>query len=129
MKKLGASQVFDYNSPDVLSHIKEATGGKLKYAFDTISSKTADLCVSLLDPHGSIAVIAGKPTNPPSTLTIADVFLGGDTAKFHDFLAGFVKDFSKLIHSQVHANPVHHFPGGLESVPGMTVNKENTNCS
>lgn len=129
MKKLGASQVFDYNSPDVVSQIKEATGGKLKYAFDTISSKTADICVSLLDAHGGIAVIAGKPTNPPSTLTIADVFLGGDTAKFHDVLSAFVKELSKLLSSQVHANPVHHFPGGLESVPGMIVNESNTNYS
>jgi len=122
LKKLGASQLFDYNSPDVVEKIKAATGGKLKYAFDCVGPKTADLCVSILDAEGSLAVIAGKPTSPPSTLKIGDVFLGGDVPAYHDFLVAFIKDFTSLLASnKVQPNPVHALEGGLEGIPDALI--------
>jgi hypothetical protein len=49
MKKLGATECFDYNSADVGSAIRKYTGNKLKYAWDTISlPETAKICAEAL---------------------------------------------------------------------------------
>jgi NADPH:quinone reductase-like Zn-dependent oxidoreductase len=39
IKALGADVVFDYNDPEVVKKIREATGNKLKYAADCISEE------------------------------------------------------------------------------------------
>ncbi|KAK6199176.1 zinc-binding oxidoreductase alcohol dehydrogenase [Scheffersomyces amazonensis] len=40
LKSLGADITLDYRDSDVLEQIKKAAGGKIYYAFDTVSSKT-----------------------------------------------------------------------------------------
>ena len=39
VKALGASHVFDYRDPDVVSKVKSATNESLHIAFDTVSTK------------------------------------------------------------------------------------------
>jgi NADPH:quinone reductase-like Zn-dependent oxidoreductase len=39
IKSLGADILFDYNDPEVVKNIREATGNKLKYAADCISEE------------------------------------------------------------------------------------------
>lgn len=68
VRKYGATHVFDYNDVNAVDKIKKLTHGKLKYAIDAVSSKTADSCVAALASDGSIVTFAGKATNVPTTI-------------------------------------------------------------
>jgi NADPH:quinone reductase-like Zn-dependent oxidoreductase len=59
VKSLGASVVFDYKDPEVVSKIKAETGGALELAVDCVSiQNTAKLIgESLSDKGGRVAVI------------------------------------------------------------------------
>ncbi|KAJ5896890.1 chaperonin 10-like protein [Penicillium subrubescens] len=53
VRDLGADHVFDYNSPDAVSLIKEVTEHALRYALDTVASEvTARFCCDVLGKEG-----------------------------------------------------------------------------
>jgi NADPH:quinone reductase-like Zn-dependent oxidoreductase len=53
VRDLGADHVFDYNSPEAVSLIKEVTEHALRYALDTVASEvTARFCCDVLGKEG-----------------------------------------------------------------------------
>jgi NADPH:quinone reductase-like Zn-dependent oxidoreductase len=60
LKKLGADVLFDYNDPEVVNKVREATGGKLKNALDCISEEYTFQKVidSLSDDGGVISTLS-----------------------------------------------------------------------
>jgi NADPH:quinone reductase-like Zn-dependent oxidoreductase len=53
VRGLGADHVFDYNSPDAVSLIKDITEHALRYALDTVASaETARFCCEVLGKEG-----------------------------------------------------------------------------
>lgn len=53
LRSLGASETFDYNSPNSAEEINKATNGQLKLAWDCISSKaSAEFCARALSAEG-----------------------------------------------------------------------------
>jgi NADPH:quinone reductase-like Zn-dependent oxidoreductase len=67
VKKFGADEVYDYKDPDSPKKIKEATGGQLEYAVDTISVHGSGKFISdaFSDFGGKIAVVLDY--EPPRT--------------------------------------------------------------
>jgi len=62
VKKLGASQVFDYNDPEVVSKIKKEGGGRIKYAYDAIAEHgSTQKCVDILGGQGKVLVVLHPP--------------------------------------------------------------------
>jgi NADPH:quinone reductase-like Zn-dependent oxidoreductase len=59
VKGLGADEVFDYKDPEAAKNIKDATGGKLKYAVDAISAHGSGKFISdvFSDEGGKIATV------------------------------------------------------------------------
>lgn len=124
LKKLGADHVVDYNQSDAVSKIKEITGGKLRYAFDCVGTKTADLCISAMSTElqGVIATIAGKPTSTPSNITLGDVFLGGaaKTPEGLKFMREYTAELQPLVDAKkVVGNPVHVLHGIPKILEGL----------
>jgi len=65
-KSLGASAVFDYNDPDVVSHILKWTAdegvGPLKEGLDTISENgSIEKCVAILGDGGRLITLLDSP--------------------------------------------------------------------
>ncbi|KAI0265088.1 dehydrogenase [Gloeopeniophorella convolvens] len=67
VKSLGAVEVFDYHDPEVGKKIREATGGKLKHAVDTISEGGSPQIISdaLSEEGGLVAQILVYPSPRP----------------------------------------------------------------
>ncbi|CAF1271702.1 unnamed protein product [Adineta ricciae] len=59
LKELGADICFDYDDPNIVSLIKEATNGNLAYGFDCISEKdsTKLLCATLTATHSKLVTV------------------------------------------------------------------------
>lgn len=60
LRTLGATDLFDYNSPTLVDDINKAAGGpgKLTLAVDCISAQsTMDIIVKVLSPTGSVALL------------------------------------------------------------------------
>jgi len=118
LRELGAKHVVDYNDADALDQIKKITGGKLRYAFDVISTETADKCVGLLTTSepAHIATIAGDPTKDklPSNVTSHPVFLGGNVDEA--LLQSFVLELEPLVNDgKLKPNQVETISGGIET--------------
>jgi len=122
VKSLGATHVVDHNSPDAVSQIKSITSGKLRFAYDTISTATANLCLQCLSTSSPsyISYIAGKPSDPiPQNVTENSIFLGGAYQNELDkkFIESFVTESAPLLESKkLHPNQVEQLPNGLESI-------------
>ena len=53
VKSLGASEVFDYRDPEVVSKIKSATKDSIRIAFDTISLRDSQgISAEIIAPSG-----------------------------------------------------------------------------
>lgn len=53
VKKMGATQAFDYNSPTCAKDIRAATNDNLAYIYDTITNQTtADICSAAMGSKG-----------------------------------------------------------------------------
>lgn len=62
VKKLGASEAFDYNDPEVVSKIKTAGGGKIRFVYDAISENgSTEKSVEVLDGQGKVVLTLQEP--------------------------------------------------------------------
>lgn len=133
MKSLGADYVVDYTQDSPEKKIQEITGGKLKYAFDTVSTDTAgssvllqistylDLCVKCLSTSGAdIATIAGEPTTVPKHVKNHALLLGDavENPEGARFVSEFVGELKILLDTKkVRPNPVKLLKNGLAAIP------------
>lgn len=133
VKGRGADFVFDYNSPSLVADIRDASKGKLRHAFDCISTEvTARVCAESLGPSGgqysSLLRVEKLPREDVSNkFTIAYSGLG-DTFSYrskefpaskddYEFIVDFQSLTSKLLEQgKIKTHPHHVKPGGLEGV-------------
>lgn len=84
VKSLGATEAFDYNDPDAARKIRELTGNKLKYAWDTISEgPSAQFCADALSSeegagcrYGAILPVKCPREDVESTSTLMYTVFG-----------------------------------------------------
>lgn len=87
MKKLGATECFDYNTADVGSQIRKYTDNKLKYAWDTISlPETAKICAEALSSdsgckYGTILPVKSPREDVETTGTLMYTVFGEEFKK------------------------------------------------
>ncbi|KAI0028448.1 dehydrogenase [Vararia minispora EC-137] len=131
VRGFGADKVYDYKDPEAPQKIREATGGKLKYAVDTISEHGSDKFISgaLSDEGGKIACIlpySGTPrANIEPILSLAyDLVVDGFPAQRPDTGVSYIADgpkYAKLVtdllaQGKLKPAPVLVMPKGLASV-------------
>ncbi|RDL36909.1 Uncharacterized protein BP5553_06261 [Venustampulla echinocandica] len=64
VKSRGADEVFDYNDPACGSKIRELTGDKLRWAWDTVGNdSSAKVCAEALSSHGNVCHFGTILTN------------------------------------------------------------------
>ncbi|RUS32127.1 GroES-like protein [Jimgerdemannia flammicorona] len=109
LQELGADVVIDRSDPEAVTKIREITRGRLRYAYDTISSATADLAAQALDQeHEShLAVIAGAPTGSYPKVKEAN-----------SFGVSFYEELGELLAAGVlRPNRYEVLPNGLAGIP------------
>jgi NADPH:quinone reductase-like Zn-dependent oxidoreductase len=133
VKGRGADHVFDFNSPSLVTDIRNASKEKLRHAFDCISTEaTARVCAESLGPSGgkysSLIHVEKLPREDvENSLTVAYTALGEDFTfgpdKFaasqddFDFMVQFQSLSSKLLdQGKIKPHPHHMKSGGLESI-------------
>lgn len=89
VKKAGATHVFDYNDPDVISKIREALPN-LKHIFDTIGNTTSSATsAQAINGDGGVlcTVRPGKANTQdvPSYVKVTDVFVFTAFPTPHDY--------------------------------------------
>jgi len=119
LKQLGAKYVLDH-STDVTEEIVKITNGNLKYAFDTISADTAQKCANILSKTKSpvhLSVIAGKPKDISSNLTLHDVSIGSCTPEDQIFFHKVWEEVTPLLGAnKYYPNQVHLIQKGLAGI-------------
>jgi NADPH:quinone reductase-like Zn-dependent oxidoreductase len=137
VKSLGADQAFDYNDPDCGRKIKEATNGKLAYAWDCVGqASSAKICSEALSStsparYGTIgnARLPRRDVNYSSMLAytcIGETFekFGQrfeSTQTYFDFAQMWATEAVKYIESgQVKVHPISLRKDGLKgALKGM----------
>lgn len=129
VSSLGATQVFDYHSEDVVAQIRASTGSNLSLVFDAISSESTlrTSAESITAPHGIVACIVGTP--PESHIPHVELVRAGFWFAFEQPAVGAqlrtvlqaLLDRGELI-----TNPVKVMPGGLNGVEeGLQLSRNN----
>jgi len=137
LKSLGAEYCFDYNDPDVVKKIKEASNNKLEYALDCISlpeshEKTA---ASIGENGGKVALLGlnGSEIARKDVTFIREILYTATGKEFSwktrnlHFPAvpedrQYVKDFINneftplLVQKKLKPNVVKHMSGGLDGI-------------
>jgi NADPH:quinone reductase-like Zn-dependent oxidoreductase len=134
VKSRGADEVFNYNDPQCGAKIRELTGNKLKYAWDTISlADSAKLCDEALSSdsaglhYGSILAVKFPREGVKHTTTMMYTMFGEEfEKKGNKFPASkddyeFAKMWMRLLEKLVAEGKVKPYPkrlgsGGLEGV-------------
>ncbi|KAI0807655.1 GroES-like protein [Fomes fomentarius] len=134
VKSLGASEVFDYKDPKVVSKIKAATGDSIKKAVDTISEKvTQRITAETIAPSGGEIILVLGPEDATLIYTAlgrAFDFLGGShypvSEEDRTHMAQFLLKVPKLVRDgAVKPLPIKFWEGGLTAVPdGMQYMRE-----
>ncbi len=90
VKYLGADEVFDYNDPGVGKKIRDHTGDRLKYAWDTISLEaSAQICADALSStesglrYGTVIPVK-SPRDDVETVTTVMYTVFGKAFRFGD---------------------------------------------
>ncbi|KAJ5716612.1 chaperonin 10-like protein [Penicillium malachiteum] len=141
VKNLGADEVYDYKDAATAAAIRAATGDKLKFVFDTISTaSSAEYCDTALSTEGgqysSLLRISIARENINSRATLGYTIMGEDfmigpmrvPARPDDF--AFAQEwlpqaFRFLASGQVKVHPLKVNPDGLKGVPeGLNLMKE-----
>ncbi|CAG8735563.1 29385_t:CDS:2 [Gigaspora margarita] len=121
LRELGAAYTFDYNAPDVVDQIKKASQGRLKYAFDTIGSKTASLGAQALGTNGKIACISFEPVETREDVEVTRVALATVYRRPKDYLKvtnRILKEVEALLlERRLRPSNVTTLPGGLDGLP------------
>lgn len=88
VKSLGATHVFDYNTPDVADRIREVAPG-LQYVFDTIGrGNTSAISSQAAEPHATLCTVRpGKANieNVPESVKVTDVLVWTAFLKDHSY--------------------------------------------
>ncbi|KAI5807448.1 hypothetical protein DFH27DRAFT_608220 [Peziza echinospora] len=135
VRSLGADEVFDYNDPDVVSKIKEASDNNLQHCFDCISDeKTLAICRDSMSPGGGnftvilpIADTSSFPENIKVNRMLVYITLGLDFWFFGqlwkrddrdvDFTIKWAEIVNRLLgEGKLKPLPVRVLPGGLAGV-------------
>jgi NADPH:quinone reductase-like Zn-dependent oxidoreductase len=84
LKSLGARYTFDYKDPDVVDHIKDASGGGVQYGIDTISEpKTVGQGAKAYKSNGEIGLILPvDKSKSGDSLTHKNVLMYSSSKKF-----------------------------------------------
>ncbi|RUO96425.1 chaperonin 10-like protein [Jimgerdemannia flammicorona] len=121
LQELGADVVIDRSDPEAVTKIREITRGRLRYAYDTISSATADLAAQALDQeHEShLAVIAGAPTGSYPKVKVHNVVSGVIyREEANSFGVSFYEELGELLAAGVlRPNRYEVLPNGLAGIP------------
>ncbi|KAJ6007414.1 Protein TOXD [Penicillium herquei] len=141
VKNLGADEVYDYKDITTAAAIRAATGDKLKFVFDTISTlSSTEYCEAALSTEGgeysSLLRIPIARENVNSRATLGYTIMGEDfmlgpmrvPGKPEDFAFAqewLPKAFKFLASGQVKVHPLKVNPDGLKGVPeGLNLMKE-----
>jgi NADPH:quinone reductase-like Zn-dependent oxidoreductase len=121
LQELGADLVIDRSDPEAVTKIREITRGRLRYAYDTVSSATADLAAQALDQeHEShLAVIAGAPTGSYPKVKVHNVSTGVIyKEEGNSFGVSFYEELGELLAAGVlRPNRYEVLPNGLAGIP------------
>ncbi|KAJ3555876.1 hypothetical protein NM688_g2337 [Phlebia brevispora] len=149
-KSFGADVVLDYRDPEVLSKIKDLTGGSLHHALDTIATEqTQLLSVKVLGPGPGRAVfimvpeaaaaqfrkdVEVKHTLIYTTLGLSFNLLGNTypvLPEHRDHMAAFLEKVPAFVSSgDIKPNPVKLWDGGLDGVnAGLEYMREGKNSA
>ncbi|RUS15654.1 GroES-like protein [Endogone sp. FLAS-F59071] len=120
LQSLGADIVLDRNDPDIVANIRKITSGKLRYAYDTVSSNTAELAAQALDQDRKtyLSVIAGSPAGNYPKVELRQTVTGviyNDAGEFgHDF---YQELYGLLEAGLIRPNRYEVLPNGLAGIP------------
>ncbi|OCK73716.1 oxidoreductase-like protein [Lepidopterella palustris CBS 459.81] len=134
VRKLGADQVFDYNSANVGAEIRKATNDNLGLVFDCISEGSSPaICAASIGSAGgkysTLLYVKDFPRSDVSNaLTVAytavgDAFSAGDynipaKPEDYEFAVKFWKVTERLLNEgKIKAHPVKVMEGGLAGIP------------
>lgn len=122
VKKLGASQVYDYNSEKIISDLIGALKGKTSAGALAIGNGSGEACAEIVDKsNGKKFVASANPTSkdPPSGVGVKFIF--GSDLKDNEVGPAIYVDFlpKALEHGSFIAAPDAEIVGkGLESIQG-----------
>jgi len=123
LKNLGAIEVFDYKSPNVVKDIVKYTSEDLHLALDCVGSETATKAVQTLGAGpGRLATIAGAPEKGkvPQNVRHFEVLVAvlQDKPDGAALIQKYLKELNPLL-SQKKIQPmdVRVMPGGLKNIP------------
>ncbi|RUO96472.1 GroES-like protein, partial [Jimgerdemannia flammicorona] len=121
LQELGADVVIDRSDPEAVTKIREITRGRLRYAYDTVSSATADLAAQALDQEreSHLAVIAGAPTGSYPKVKVHSVSTGVIyKEEGNSFGISFYEELGELLTAGVlRPNRYEVLPNGLAGIP------------
>ncbi|KAI0748384.1 GroES-like protein [Daedaleopsis nitida] len=137
VKSLGATEVFDYKDPEVVSKIKKATGDSITKAVDAISEKSSQgITAEALSPKGGDVILVLGPASDATSRTdvkfkptlvytaLGRAFTFGSGAHYavsdedRTHMAAFLKKLPKLVQDgAVKPLPIKLWEGGLAAVP------------
>ncbi|EJT98637.1 GroES-like protein [Dacryopinax primogenitus] len=127
VKSLGATEVFDYHDPDVVSKIRASVGPNLSKIFDSISENGSieASVASITAPSGIVAVILA-PKAEQSTATVRVVQTGAlktSEPEIGQRVFGLLN--ALLQNGSLVPNPIKIMPGGLLGVnEGLQLGRE-----
>lgn len=133
VKSRGADEIFDYNAPGSAAKIRELTGNKLKYAWDTVGDdSSAKYCGEALSSEagghfGTILWNKIPRDDIKQTVTLMYTIFAEDFDKFNIHFAASKEDFEfakiwaalseKFVaEGKVKAHPAQVGSGGLEGI-------------
>jgi NADPH:quinone reductase-like Zn-dependent oxidoreductase len=122
VKKLGASEAFDYNDSEVVSKIKKAGGGHIKNVFDAISENgSIEKSVEILD-QGKVLITLQEPEGlKKNGVEIVKTFVALIFNPQHDeFRSWFFKYFNEQLElKKILPTPPHVVAQGLENAQSL----------
>ncbi|CAG8536083.1 21184_t:CDS:2, partial [Racocetra persica] len=121
LKELGAAYTFDYNAPDVIDQIKNASEGRLKYAFDTVgSTTTVSLGIKALSSNGKMACVSEPSKETRDDIEVTKVTLGLAHREPKGYLKStnrVLKEVETMLHDgRIRPVNVTSMPGGLDGI-------------
>ncbi|CAG8476495.1 5522_t:CDS:2 [Cetraspora pellucida] len=133
LQQLGAAYTFDYNARDVVDQIKNASQGRLKYAFDTVGGKTTPLCIETLSKNGKLACV-DRSAKTREDIEMSMVTLGAAHRNPNDYLKSTNRVLKEieimLFDGRIRPVNITSMPGGLDGIlPALEKLKSGVNTN
>jgi len=127
LKSLGAAEVFDYKDPEVVDKIKQASGGGVKWALDTISEKGSTVLAAECfgSERGKVGTLLPvKPEDYPSwpssvtpERTLVYSALESSNTTDYEGLKDWYAHLPGLVEEgKIKPQPLKKFEGGMEAL-------------